>query len=464
MKAFPSDQPLDGERTALARRALAAVLVVAPFVIAPRLTITAIVAGATALYLAALWYRMTRFSRGLRAGAVVRVSDEEALALPARSLPVYTVLVPAYREPGVLPALVESIRHLHYPPRRLDVKLVVEADDDETLAAIAAEHLPSHIEVVAVPPSEPRTKPKALNVALPSARGSIVTIFDAEDRPDPLQLRRAVVAFERAAPDVACFQARLSYYNPDQNLITRWFQAEYQQWFTHLLPGLSACGDVIPLGGTSNHIRTDVLRRLGGWDPGNVTEDADLGVRLYRAGHRVEVLDSTTEEEANSDFVNWARQRSRWYKGYLQTWLTHMRDPARLWRELGPSRFLGFNLFVGGTPLLVLVNPVFWVLTVLWFVSRPPFIHALFPAPLYYAALLSWGLGNAAVVYSGLVSARAARAPQLVPALLLAPLYWLMMSVAGIKALVQLVTAPQLWEKTVHGLDDPGEEHAVARL
>jgi cellulose synthase/poly-beta-1,6-N-acetylglucosamine synthase-like glycosyltransferase len=341
---------------------------------------------------------------------------------------------------------------MEYPADKLDVKLLLEADDTETIDAIAILGDVPFLEVVLVPPSEPRTKPKALNYGLTFARGEFVTIFDAEDDPDPLQLRRAVVALGSLGPEVVCLQAQLSYANAEHNLITKWFTAEYTMWFTLFLPGLSDLGAPIPLGGTSNHFRRDALERLGGWDPFNVTEDADLGLRIARSGYTVRVLDSVTLEEANSDFVNWAKQRSRWYKGYLQTWLVHLRDPRRTVRELGWSAFLQMNLFVGGTPLLALLNPVFWLMTLVWFVGQPAIVRELFPAPVYYAGIAAWALGNFAVVYMMVVSVRESRRPELLVTALVAPLYWIMMSIAATKAAVQLVVAPSFWEKTTHGL------------
>jgi len=304
-----------------------------------------------------------------------------------------------------------------------------------------------------VPHSEPKTKPKACNYGLEGARGALVTIYDAEDRPEPLQLRRAVVAFGRLGPDVACLQAKLSYFNAEQNLLTRWFQIEYSMWFSFLLPGLVSQRGPLPLGGTSNHFRGDVLRDVGGWDAYNVTEDADLGIRLARRGYETRVLDSTTYEEANSDVINWVKQRSRWYKGYLQTWLVHIRHPLELRRGLGWRGFIGFNLFIAGTPLLSLMNPIFWALTALWFLVHPPVILALFPAWLYYLSLGVMVAGNVSLFYSWLVSARMAGSRQLVFAAILVPFYWTLMSLAVMKAAVQLITAPSFWEKTVHGLD-----------
>ncbi|HJP88768.1 MAG TPA: glycosyltransferase [Candidatus Limnocylindrales bacterium] len=429
---------------------LAALLAVAPFE-----TLTGLVAVVTLLYVAAFVYRLRLFWGSLTAPRIVSITDAEARAIPDAELPAYTILVPAYREPEVISRLLAELDRLEYPKHKLDIKLLLEMDDLATWEAALAAAPGPHVEIIRVPPKGPKTKPNACNVGLARARGRYVTIFDAEDRPEPLQLRKAVLGFRRVDSNVACLQARLTYYNGDQNLLTRWFATEYAMWFSQLLPGLVARRAPVPLGGTSNHFRRDILVQLGGWDPYNVTEDADLGIRLHRHGLRTEILDSETFEEANSDFINWQKQRSRWYKGYLQTWLVHMRSPRALLRDLGVRGFVGFSLFVGGTPLLALINPLFWVMTLLWFLAAPAFIAALFPWWLYYLASLCLLLGNATFFYTTLVSARLTNRPGLVLASLLVPIYWVMMSIAALKAAIQLVTSPSFWEKTAHGLDRP---------
>jgi cellulose synthase/poly-beta-1,6-N-acetylglucosamine synthase-like glycosyltransferase len=442
------------------RKRIIAMSVAAAFVVCaillPGATALATVAVLIAAYLATLVHRLELMRRALKDDATIYIDDDEARAVPDDRLPVYTVLVPAYREPEVVAAVVASMASIEYPPDRLEVLLLLEEDDEETIAAAEVACRATPIRIVLVPAGEPRTKPKACNYGLMLATGHYVTIYDAEDHPEPLQLRRAVVAFDRAGEDVACLQARLSYHNADQNLITRWFTTEYDVWFRWLLPGLVATGAPIPLGGTSNHIRGDVLRRVGGWDPYNVTEDADLGLRLARQGHRVAVLGSTTMEEANSDFVNWVKQRSRWYKGYLQTFLVHVRSPRRTYRELGFKGMLGLVLFVGGTPVLAMLNPVFWGLTALWWLDRPSFVAELFPSALYYVGMACWILGGLFLVYSGVANARVSGKPQLALAALVVPLYWAMMSLAALKALIQLVLQPSYWEKTTHGLASGG--------
>jgi cellulose synthase/poly-beta-1,6-N-acetylglucosamine synthase-like glycosyltransferase len=405
------------------------------------------------MYAATLIYRLLLVRRGLQGSHMVRVSDEDALAVPAAMLPVYSVLVPAYREPEVIAKIISAVSGLDYPVDKLDVRLLLEADDEETIAASRTAVAGTTITIVLVPAAEPRTKPKACNFGLQSATGDLVTIFDAEDRPEPLQLRRAVVALDRLGEDFACVQARLGYFNARQNLITRWFTIEYGTWFRFLLPGLVSVGAPIPLGGTSNHFRAPLLRALQAWDPYNVTEDADLGIRLARLGYSVGVLDSITDEEANSDFVNWVKQRSRWYKGYLQTWLVHVRRPVAVHRELGVRGALGLHLLVLGTPLTAVINPLFWILAVLWFAQKPGGVAALFPAQVYYIALACFVLGNAAVVYVNVLTTRVINQPGLLGAALLVPAYWVMMSVAAAKAGYQLVFKPSYWEKTSHGLD-----------
>jgi cellulose synthase/poly-beta-1,6-N-acetylglucosamine synthase-like glycosyltransferase len=441
-----------GQRRALVAMALAAAV---GLILAPTVTIIFANAIGTLVYVVVLVYQLVLFRTMLARPVSIAVTDDEARALADEHLPTYTVLVPAYKE-GEL--IVDTIRHLQaidYPRSLLEVKVLLEADDRATVEAARRALHAEGFEIVIVPPSHPRTKPKACNYGLERSTGSLVTIFDAEDIPDPLQLRRAVVAFARLPGDVACLQARLEFHNVTQNLITRLFSAEYIAWFAGMLPSLGPLRVPVPLGGTSMHIRRSALELADGWDPHNVTEDADLGIRLYRLGRRTALLDSVTQEEANSDFVNWVKQRSRWYKGYLQTWLVHMRDPYRLWQELGAAGFLGFNVIVGGTPLLALLNPCYWTLAALWFLGHSQVIEQLFPPWIYYLAMTCMVLGNSAIVFRTMVAVRASGNPSLALWTLLTPIYWVMMSIAAVRAVIQLIVAPWFWEKTAHGLDLP---------
>jgi len=429
------------------------VLFVLGMLLAPVATLVSLNGLITAIYLGVFVYNIRIFRRLLRTPPVLTVTADDARSIADDALPTYTVLVAAYHESEIITRTIRSLEALDYPTDRLEILLLLEADDTETITRARAARPLSHIRIVEVPEAAPKTKPKACNYGLQLSSGELVTIFDAEDRPDPLQLRRAAVAFTRVDADVACLQARLYYHNVGQNRLTKFFAAEYVTWFSSVLPTLVDLGDPIPLGGTSFHIRRDVLEAAGAWDPFNVTEDADLGVRLTRLGHRTLVLDSITFEEANSDFINWVKQRSRWYKGYLQTWLVHMRDPRLLWRQLGPGPFLGFQVTIGATPLLALLNPFFWLLTVLWFLTHSAFIHTLFPAWIFYPALISIVFGNFLAVYRTMIAVRLANYPELVVSALLTPLYWVLMSIAAFRAFAQLIVAPSFWEKTVHGLD-----------
>ncbi|MCL6636779.1 MAG: glycosyltransferase, partial [Alicyclobacillus sp.] len=294
-------------------------LLVGAFIGWPKLTLTALVAVSQLLYCALALFKVRILYQGVRRGAVVDIRDDEVAQLDERTLPVYTLLVPLYKEASVLPDLVTHIEALDYPKHKLDVRLLFEADDGETLRAAQAMRLPYNYTFVVVPDSLPKTKPKACNYGLVRARGKYVVIYDAEDRPEPDQLKKAVLAFRRLPDTYVCVQARLNYFNSEQNLLTRWFTQEYSHWFGLLLPGLMTMDVPLPLGGTSNHFNIDVLRQVGAWDPYNVTEDADLGIRLYKRGYKTAVINSTTWEEANSQVGNWLRQRSRWIKGYLQT-------------------------------------------------------------------------------------------------------------------------------------------------
>lgn len=431
--------------------ALLAVLVCG--VIWPMGTLVGLVGAASAAYLFVSVYKFRLTLRALGTHLETDVTPEEVAALDERHLPVYTILVPLYKEAGIVARLVRDINALDYPRTRLDVKLLCEEDDTETIEKIRSMDLPPHFHLVVVPDSQPKTKPKACNYGLQLSQGSFCVIFDAEDRPDPDQLKKAVVAFSRVGPEVACIQAKLNHFNQDQNMLTAWFANEYSMHFELVLPAMGASESPIPLGGTSNHFITSVLRDLGAWDPFNVTEDADLGIRLHREGYRTAMIDSTTLEEANSQVGNWIRQRSRWNKGYLQTWLVHMRHPFRLLSETGPRGFLSFNLTMGSA-FVLLMNPIFWGLTTLYVLTQAGFIQQLFPGLVFYAASAMLFVGNFVFVYLNVAGSLQRGEFGLTRTALLSPLYWGLMSWAAWKGFIQLFTNPFYWEKTEHGLDE----------
>lgn len=397
------------------------------------------------LKLLLVWY-------GARRHIDIKVTEQDVAALRDEDLPVYTVLVPMYKEPDVLPILANALRRLDYPISKLDVKLVLEAGDTETIEAAKALGLEAFFEIIRVPPSQPKTKPKACNYALRFARGTLLTIYDAEDKPEPDQLKRVVAAFRKSEDNVACIQARLNYYNANENWLTRMFALEYTLWFDFYLPALEHLRIPIPLGGTSNHFRLDVLRKIHAWDPFNVTEDADLGVRLIQNGYRVSVVNSTTFEEANVSIPNWIRQRSRWLKGYMQTWLVHMRKPLHLYRSTGFRGFWGFQFFIGGGFFTALVAPILWALCIFLLTSGTHLADKVFPPSLLYMSLFNLIVGNGFFIYITLIAGFKRGYEQLVPYALTVPFYWVLQSISAYKGLWQLIHNPFYWEKTTHGI------------
>ncbi|MEQ1713421.1 MAG: glycosyltransferase, partial [Hyphomicrobium sp.] len=345
--------------------AAAFALLGAGLALAPGLTVATVFALGTLPSLAFLALRLAAMRQLLEPAQAVRPTGAaacETVIAPsdgAPDTPHYTVLVPLYREAPVVPQLVAALEALDYPPARLDVMLIVEHDDAATRDAIRRSAPPSHMRVVVVPPGLPRTKPRALNHALSFAGGEFVVVFDAEDQPEPDQLRKALAVFRSSPANLGCLQARLNVYNPAASWLTRQFAIEYMALFDGILPALERYRLPVMLGGTSNHFPRAVLESVHGWDPYNVTEDADLGLRLARRGYHVGVLASTTWEEAPEAYGVWLGQRTRWLKGWMQTYLVHMRQPLRLWRELGARRFLAFNLLTGGVVLSALVHP--WI-------------------------------------------------------------------------------------------------------
>jgi glycosyltransferase XagB len=379
------------------------------------------------------------------------VTQAEVDELNDDDLPMYTVLVPAYKEANVVTLLFNNLRSLDYPPEKLDIILLLESDDDETIDAARGSIAPDAATILLIPDAPPKTKPKACNVGLQFARGEYVVIYDAEDRPEPDQLKRALIAFEKGGEDMVCVQAALNYFNRNENFLTRMFTLEYSFWFDYVLPGLDRLRLPIPLGGTSNHFRTGALKELGGWDPFNVTEDADLGIRASAQGYRVGVVNSTTFEEANNNTWNWIRQRSRWIKGYIQTVLVHLRHPLDLVRQTGWRQAFGFMVLIGGTPATFLAMPLAFV-TSIWVMAFGRDATGGYPPVLLATMSFNFLVGNGLMIYLNLLAVYKRKYYQLVPFALLNPLYWCFHAFASYKAAIQLVTKPFYWEKTNHGI------------
>lgn len=424
------------------------------------------------LYLLVSTHKMYIIMRGIGTDNQITISGREIRALDEKEVPIYTILVPLYHEAAVIQGLLEHLEKLDYPKTKLDVRLLLEENDHETLKAVQNYPLPYYCTVLIVPQSKPQTKPKACNYGLIRARGKYAVIYDAEDRPELDQLKKAYLAFRRLPENYICVQSKLNYYNWNDNLLTKWFTHEYSMWFELLLPGISQMNIPVPLGGTSNHFKVDELKKVGAWDPFNVTEDCDLGVRIFKEGYVTAVLDSRTWEEANSRIGNWLRQRSRWIKGYMQTWLVHMRHPVKLYHEIGIGGFLGIQAVILGSILLPIINPWLWILLLGWFATKAGWIAELFWGPVYYMSLFLLAVGNVYFVYSNMfgmywiieTAGKGGRKNSLfshsvVKYALISPIYWILMSIAGYKALWQLFTDPFHWEKTRHGLS--GQQYSV---
>lgn len=436
--------------------ALVAGLLIAAIVLVPQLA--ALTLAITTLSVSVIVTRV-----GLAGRRAARVAAPDAVL--DDDLPFYTVLVPAYREEAVIGDAVRCLSALDYPADRIEVLILVERRDLATQLAIAQADPAPFVRTVQIPPGRPQTKPRSCNAGLLIARGELIVIFDAEDRPDPDQLRKAAAAFRAdelrtGDRDLACVQAQLRISNAGDSLITRQFALEYDLRYRLMLPGLARLDLPIPLGGTSNHFRTAVLRRMGGWDAWNVTEDADLGMRCRSLGYRVRVIESTTRGEAPARFGDWVRQRTRWFKGFLLTTVVHTRNPLRTARMFGPRGLLAFYAFVLGAPLMFLTQPLLLALTTL------PYEGVWTPLPHVGPFLVVAG-SCTVLAWLLLVLSLAGDRRDHLRVLALLPVYWAMQWVAAWRALHQLLRAPFLWEKTPHGADSPattGRAPAVAAL
>ena len=438
----------------------------------PRLTAIVLVGACIAFYLAAAVLKLviTLAGRGYRPPPQVPV------LLGDETLPRYAVLLPVHKEANMLGHLVARVEGLKYPRQKLCILLLIEHDDHETLAAARELGVPfcassreenpgGHLRVLVIPPGGKKTKPNALNAAMDIVVGEgcdFVTIYDAEDRPDPDQLLKAIGTFRAGPPKLACLQAQLAFWNDNTNWITALYWIGYKVHFTRVLPGLARLRLPVPLGGTSNHFRVsalvDVALQPSGeaWDPHNLTEDADLGARLAAGGYRVDLLPSITMEEAPITMKVIDKQQRRWKAGYLQTGLVHTRRPLRAMRRMGPVRWLCFNLLIFGVPITFMLNPLFYGLTIAYFVTRSELIAELFPTAVYYPAVVVMLLGNFGVFYelahTCLAEAESAEGRfDLVRYMLLAQLIWLWMSRSTYIAVFELITGKRAWHKTPHG-------------
>lgn len=405
----------------------------------------------TVFYMLTTLYRMLTIDLALRKPCEIHVTKDEMAKPPnGKQWPKYMVILPMYHEGDILPGLIKGLQKLDYPKDRLEIRLLIEEDDQETMGVANSLNLKPPFKIVPIPKSYPRTKPKACNVGIEDGEADYLVIYDAEDQPETDQLKKAAHAFARCPENIACIQAKLGYYNTDWNLLTKCFTAEYATWFGLCLPGLDRLEAPIPLGGTSNHFKLDVLRKVGGWDEYNVTEDCDLGLRLFSRGWRTRILESTTWEQACPSLPFWIKQRSRWVKGYMQTYFIHTRDIFNFHKKMGFWNSLQFHLLIGGTFLSQLINPLYWIMTLLWLFVSPEGLDQFFPAPIFAMGSFCLFFGNFIFAYTSAIACVRRGVGNIARYAIIMPFYWMLMSIAAWKGFLQLFWRPHHWEKTKH--------------
>ena len=377
-------------------------------------------------------------------------ASQRTLREPGAELPFVSLLVPLCDEQDIAPRLVERLCRLDYDRNRLETLLILEADDHRTNAALENARLPDWMRVIRVPAGGIRTKPRALNYALDFARGDIVGVYDAEDAPAPDQLLKVAKAFRTSGPRTACVQGVLDFYNTRESWLTRCFTIDYATWFRLVLPGLVRLGLPIPLGGTTVFFRRHVLDRIGRWDAHNLTEDADLGIRLSRRGYHVAFIPTVTEEEATASVPAWIRQRSRWIKGYAVTWAVHMRDPLRLLGELGPLRFLCVQILLFGTLSQFILAPFLWSFWLILF-GLPHPVAAILPWTAIVLLGVLFLLSEVATLAIAAFSVATPRHRWLIKWVPVMHLYFPLAAIASWKGYAELIWKPFFWDKTAHG-------------
>lgn len=384
---------------------------------------------------------------------VTRARPMQVTPPPVKTLckpPLISLFLPLFKEETIASTLVMRLAALRYPRALLEICLIVEESDWDTRRVLAQTALPAWFRVIIVPDGQPRTKPRAMNYALAAARGEIIGIYDAEDAPDLDQLEKVATYFATAPPDVACVQGALDFYNAGRNWISTCFAIEYATWFRVILPGLAKLGHPIPLGGTTLFFRKDALEGIGGWDAHNVTEDADLGIRLTRAGFRTVLIDTTTQEEANSAVWPWIKQRSRWLKGYVMTYAVHCRDPTRLWCDLGLWGMLGVHIHFGVGLLTIATTPLLLSLGISLFGFDHAFFSAVGPGVGRASKLLLITAFGVSIITAAIGCHRAGH-PRLWPWIPLSLAYHAFAPIALLKACIEVVRVPYYWDKTDHG-------------
>jgi cellulose synthase/poly-beta-1,6-N-acetylglucosamine synthase-like glycosyltransferase len=423
-----------------------------------------------ALSIAMLWAALTLLLTIIIKGSGFLVHITGKSRPPAHTLkdvnarlPCVSVMIPLFHEPEIADALITRLENLTYPKPLLDIVLVLEAADEITRTALQRIQLPSWIKVVVVPDAKGlTTKPRAMNYALDFCRGTIIGVWDAEDAPEPDQIEKVAARFNEAAPNVVCLQGMLDYYNARQNWISRCFTIEYATWWRVVLPGMARLGFVIPLGGTTLFFRRKALEKLGRWDAHNVTEDADLGVRLARYGYVTELIPTVTYEEANCRPWRWVRQRSRWLKGFMITYCVHMRDPKSLMRDLGFKRFMGLQMIFLATFSQFAFAPVLWSFWVTIFGYTHPIQNVLGETAIL-ALIVLFFIAEILTITMGMTAVCAPNRRHLMKWVLTMPLYFTLGTLASYKALYEMIVTPFYWDKTEHGVSKKSKSSSLQK-
>ena len=383
---------------------------------------------------------------------MIDITQIQINSIDESKLPMYSVIIPLYQEFEVVEQIKNAMCAIDYPKNKIEYIITLEEYDKKTIDAIDKANFPSNFKKLILPNVNPKTKPKALNVAFRKVKGEFLVIYDAEIIPDTDQLKKAYLAF-RKNPDISVLQTRLDHYNADQNLITGLFNTEFSFYYDLFLPGLQKFNFPVPLSGHSTHFRTDAIRKAGAWDPYNVAEDCDIGMRLRRYGYKISVLNSISKEEATEDIQSWIKQRTRWMKGFIQTSIVHLRDPIKAKNDFGGWKpFIGFLITVPGTVIVNTLNFFYWILLLLWILTNSSLITASFPEVIVIISLFSFISGNLIFTYLNLVGAYGREKFTVVKSALLSPLYWILLSIATIRAFYQFLVNPYSWEKTRHGI------------
>lgn len=390
---------------------------------------------------------------------LIDFTQKEIDSIQDDELPVYTILIPLYREEKVIQQILKAMTAIDYPKDKLDIIITLEEYDHPTINAIKRAQLPVYFKTLILPDVQPKTKPKALNVAFVETRGEFLVIYDAEIIPDPDQLKKAYLAFKRY-PKIGCFQTRLDHYNARQNYLTKLFNAEFSFYYDLFLPGLQKLNYPIPLSGHSVHFRRHIIENIGAWDPYNVAEDCDIGMRIHRMGYRTGIINSTSLEEATSGIGAWIMQRTRWMKGFIQTSIVHLRHPFRFKNEVGGwKNFFAFLITVPGSVVINILNLFFLILLILWFTTHSSMVQKLFPGFILYISVVSFVIGNIIFTYLNLLGSYKREQYSLVKYSLLSPLYWVLLAFATMRSAIQIITKPHHWEKTKHGTHLEEEKH-----